>query len=120
MQDLDSGGPERRFPGNKAVVLRGTLDAIGPLHEVAADGHEKMNDQALQMGSVSLPIYAFRDKFSGLALHAIVVPNSRNKYLIAHAFLDMVKKYGGKSMCPFCTFARADDHTCSCTYTAYN
>ncbi|KAJ3508917.1 hypothetical protein NMY22_g16464 [Coprinellus aureogranulatus] len=42
-------GLNRRFPGVRAIK-RSALDALGPHHQYHADGHEKLNAQALQMG----------------------------------------------------------------------
>jgi hypothetical protein len=94
-QLLDPDGSTRRFPGSKSVIRRGTLQSDGPLRELSADGHEKLNSQALQMGPVALNIYAMRDKWTGAVLLVRVVPNDRCRETIAHLFLDFVSTYGG-------------------------
>jgi hypothetical protein len=71
------------------------LISLGPFYEISADGHEKMNAQALRMGDLSLPIYAYRDKWSGFLLKISVVPNSRTAASIGHLFLDLIAQYGG-------------------------
>ena len=44
-------GLTRRFPGANRIH-RPTLSSIGPNHQHHADGHEKLNAQALNMGGV--------------------------------------------------------------------
>ena len=48
----------------KACIHCGRLTAIGLMHELNSDGHEKLNSQALQMGTVGIGIYAKKDKYS--------------------------------------------------------
>lgn len=93
---LDPDAAIRRAPGYKAVIKRGTLESDGPLREISADGHEKLNSQALVMGDVSLLIYGMRDKWTGAVLLCRVVPDDRNQETIAHLYLDFVEEYGGK------------------------
>lgn len=96
---MDPDAVSRRAPGFKAIIKRGTLNSDGPLREISADGHEKLNSQALQMGPVTLPIYGMRDKWSGAVLLCRVVPDDRNQETIAHLYLDFVEMYGGE--CPW-------------------
>lgn len=74
--------------------MHGQLHAVGPWHEIHADGHEKLDYKALEMGSaISIPIYAFQDKWSGVPLYLVVVPNDRLGAAIGHIYLDMVAEY---------------------------
>jgi hypothetical protein len=76
MHDHYPGGFERCFPGyKKRVITRISLSAIGPFHEVSADGHKKLSQQALHMGEIGLPIYAYKDKWSDTLLMINVVPD---------------------------------------------
>jgi hypothetical protein len=61
MFDNNPDGADIRFPGNKKPIQRGRLTGTGIMEEIHADGHEKLNRKALQMGSVGMDIYAFRD-----------------------------------------------------------
>lgn len=90
-------GFAERFPGRKKAVLkRVALSSIGPFHEVSADGHEKLGHQALQMGEIGLPIYAYKDKWSDYLFLLRVVPDARTPGTIGHLFLDFVQEMGGK------------------------
>lgn len=51
--------------------------AIGPNYQHHADGHDKLNAQALAMGGVSLPIYGIKDQWASLLLDLVVIPNNR-------------------------------------------
>ncbi|KAF7288886.1 hypothetical protein MIND_01404500 [Mycena indigotica] len=51
--------------------------------------------QALQMGGVGLPIYAFKDKWTTELLKINVIPNDRTNAAIGHLFLDFVAEKGG-------------------------
>jgi hypothetical protein len=55
------------------------LSAIGILHEASADGLDKLSAQTLQMGELSLPIYAYKDKYT-------------------HSFLDSIEESGCMSI----------------------
>ncbi len=79
------------------MIQRTPLDCIGPGHQVHCDGHEKLSAAALQMGSVSLSIYAYKDQFSSNCLHMRVLPNVRRSLIIGHAFLDWVEASGCES-----------------------
>lgn len=96
-QHFDSGFT-LRFPGHKKdVIPRVGLSAIGPFHEVSADGHEKLSQSALQMGEIGLPIYAYKDKWSDYLLMLRLLPNSRTAAAIGHLFLDLVEEIGCES-----------------------
>jgi hypothetical protein len=85
---------DARFPG-KRTIPRTTLHCAGIFAEVAADGHDKANAQALRLGSASLPIYGFCDQFSRAILHLVVVPNDRLATTIGHVYLDFIEAYQG-------------------------
>jgi hypothetical protein len=92
---LSTHAPEglaRRFPGANRI-RRSTLSSIGPNHQHHADGHEKLNAQALNMGGVGLNIYGIKDQWSSFILHLVVVPNNRLATTIGHVYLDCVEKY---------------------------
>ncbi|TEB31002.1 hypothetical protein FA13DRAFT_1754861 [Coprinellus micaceus] len=94
VQSIAPDGAEIRAPGNKRPELVWVaLVSVGPFHEISADGHEKLNAQALRMGDISLPIYAYRDKWSGYLLKIKLLPNSRTAAAIGHLFLDLVAEY---------------------------
>ncbi|KAL0953005.1 hypothetical protein HGRIS_007210 [Hohenbuehelia grisea] len=85
---------DKRMIGSKDRIERVPLNCLGPWHQLHCDGHEKLNSQALAMGSVSLPIYAFKDQFSTFVPLMDLVPDVRNQQTICHLFLDLVEKYG--------------------------
>ncbi|KAL0945345.1 hypothetical protein HGRIS_000843 [Hohenbuehelia grisea] len=87
---------DKRFIGSRGAIDCIPLNCLGPWHQVHCDGHEKLNDQALNMGTVKLPIYAFKDQFASFVLAMQVLPNVRNKETICHLFLDLVEMYGGR------------------------
>lgn len=88
-------GFNKRFPGKKGSrVPRVGLTAIGPFHEVSADGHEKIGAQALQMGTIGLPIYGYKDKWSDCILVLRVVPNARTAAAGGHLLLDLIEALG--------------------------
>jgi hypothetical protein len=89
-------GLARRFPGANRI-RRSTLSAIGPNYQHHADGHEKLNAQALGMGGVGLNIYGIKDQWSSYILCLVVVPNNRLASTIGHVYLDCVEKYQCKS-----------------------
>lgn len=95
MQLNDPDGVESRFPGKKRIPHT-KLYALGPLHELNCDGHEKLGFQALRMG-VGLPIYGMKDKWADAMMWLVVVPNVRLATTIGHVFLDFIEKYGCKS-----------------------
>jgi len=81
-----------QFPGANCIS-RSALIVIGPNHQHHADGHNKPNAQALNMGSVSLPIYRIKDQWALLMLHFVVVPNNQLATTIGHVHLDEVEKH---------------------------
>ncbi|KAL0957505.1 hypothetical protein HGRIS_001298 [Hohenbuehelia grisea] len=85
---------DKRMIGLKDRIERVPLNCLGPWHQLHCDGHERLNSQALAMGSVSLPIYAFKDQFSTFVPLLDLVPNVRNQQTICHLFLDLVEQYG--------------------------
>lgn len=87
---------DMRMPGRgKGPKQRSALNAIGIFQEIHTDGHEKLGEKALQMGSgIGIDTYGMRDHV-GKVLWLVVVPNSRLSDTIGHVFLDMVSKYGG-------------------------
>ncbi|KAJ2935897.1 hypothetical protein H1R20_g1196, partial [Candolleomyces eurysporus] len=85
-------GLERCFPG-AGRIKRAQLSAPGPGWQYHADGHEKLNAQALKMGGVGLEIYGIKDQWSSFLLHLVVVPNNRLADTIGHVYLDMIEKY---------------------------
>lgn len=87
-------GFDKRFPGSKRIV-RVPLNALGVFHELSGDGHDKLNSQALGMGTLSLPIYGIKDKWSDNVPHLVVVPNNRTEAAVAHIYLDFVESAGG-------------------------
>lgn len=99
MHDLDPQGIGfgQRFPGRKKTKLvRGSLSALGPFHEISADGHEKLSAQALRMGDINLSIYGYKDKWADNILKLSLVLNCRTAGGLGHLFLDFVAEIGGK------------------------
>ena len=92
----DPLGFDIRYRASSKPIKRGVLTTLGLNHEGSADGHEKFSSQALGMGPVGFGIYAFREKLSGRALHAVVVPNVRKASTIGHVYLDMVSVHRRK------------------------
>ncbi|KAJ7443589.1 hypothetical protein B0H11DRAFT_1825734 [Mycena galericulata] len=90
---------DMRMPGRgKGPKQRSALDAIGIFQEIHTDGHEKLGEKALRMGSgIGIDTYGMRDHV-GKVLWLVVVPNSRLSDTIGHVFLDMVSKYGAISV----------------------
>ncbi|KIJ90940.1 hypothetical protein K443DRAFT_14814 [Laccaria amethystina LaAM-08-1] len=92
---LATYGPEglsHRFPGANRI-RRSTLSSIGPNHQHHADGHEKLNAQALNMGGVGLNIYGIKDQWSSFILHLVVIPNNWLAATIGYVHLDCVEKH---------------------------
>jgi hypothetical protein len=87
--------------GSKGAVDRVPLDCLGPWHQLHWDGHGKMGSQALDMGSVGLPIYAGKDQFSSFVPIMRVIPNVRLGNTIGHFFLDVVEENAGCIYLPF-------------------
>jgi hypothetical protein len=70
------------------------LDCLGPWHQLHWDGHEKLGTQALDMGGLTLPIYAGKDQFSSFVPVMWVIPNVCLRWTIGYFFLDVVEEYG--------------------------
>lgn len=86
---------DARFVGAKAKLFRRPLYALGPMHQIHSDGHEKLGSQALQLGgNVGIDYYGYKDQFSSLNPMMRVVPNSRDRVVIAHLYLDFVIENG--------------------------
>jgi hypothetical protein len=99
MRDLAPEGFDIRYPGGRRPKkARVSLWSFGPYHEISADGHEKLNSQALQMGDISLPIYLYRDKWSGVILKLGVIPDARTAAALGHVFLDFISEIGGETI----------------------
>ncbi|KAJ7599776.1 hypothetical protein C8J56DRAFT_999559 [Mycena floridula] len=95
MHDYFPLGFEKRFPGQKkSTIPHVGLTAIGPFHEISADGHEKLGALALKMGDIGLPIYGYKDKWSDVLVKLIVVPDCRTAAAVGHIYLDFVEEVG--------------------------
>ncbi len=96
MREHAPAGAESRLPGTRrGRIPRTPLTSVGPFREISADGHEKLNQQALRMGNLSIPIYAYRDKWSGYILKLCAVPDSRRAATIGHLYLDLIEEWEG-------------------------
>ncbi|KAJ2935816.1 hypothetical protein H1R20_g1278, partial [Candolleomyces eurysporus] len=84
-------GLDKRFPGINRIK-RSSLSALGPGHQYHADGHEKLNAQALGMGGVGITIYGIKDQWSSFIIHLVAVPNNRLADTIGHVYLDAIEK----------------------------
>ena len=96
MFENDPEGADLRYPGARGKISRKTLHAHGVFHEVNCDGHEKFANFALGMGPVGIPVYGMRDKWSGVILSLVAVPNARKADVVGHVYLDFVAEYGGR------------------------
>ncbi|KAJ6522522.1 hypothetical protein DFH09DRAFT_1421721 [Mycena vulgaris] len=86
-------GFNSRYPGKKkATIVRQSLSAIGPYHEIRTDGHEKLAALALKMGDIGLPIYGWKDKWTADLLKA-VVPDCRTAGAVSHLYLDYLEDW---------------------------
>ncbi|KAF9439472.1 hypothetical protein P691DRAFT_786519 [Macrolepiota fuliginosa MF-IS2] len=90
-------GFDHHFPGHRKQIRHQALMSIGPFREISADGHEKLNRQALQMGDLSLPIYGYKDKWSGYLLKLCVLPDARKASTLGHVYLDLVSEFRGEN-----------------------
>ncbi|KDR77948.1 hypothetical protein GALMADRAFT_94442 [Galerina marginata CBS 339.88] len=84
---------EGRFVGKqRSKSHRIALFALGPWHQEHSDGHEKLSEQGLNIGSgIHLPIYANKDQFASWVHALILMPNVRDQIAIAHYYLDLVE-----------------------------
>jgi len=98
MRENNPSGFDNRFPGKnkKKQVPRAQLESIGPFREISTDGHEKLAEQGLRMGGVTLPIYGAKDKWSAALLYLKVLPQVRKPGPIGHVFLDIFEDIGGE------------------------
>ncbi|KAJ7638088.1 hypothetical protein B0H17DRAFT_960876 [Mycena rosella] len=95
IHDHFDAGFTLHFPGHKKQLIpRVGLSALGPWHEISADGHEKLSAQAPQMGELALPIYGYKDKYSDFLEALKLIPNSRTAAAGGHFFLDFVEETG--------------------------
>lgn len=90
-------GFEMRYPGRKkASIVRKALEALGPFHQISSDGHEKVAELALQMGSgVGIGIYGHKDKWTDFIVSLSALPENRSAVAIGHHHLDVMEKIGG-------------------------
>ncbi|KAJ7433630.1 hypothetical protein B0H11DRAFT_2375516 [Mycena galericulata] len=90
---------DMRRPGRgKGPKIRTALNAIGIFQEIHVDGHEKLGEKALQMGSgIGIDVYGMRDHV-GKILLLQAVPNSRLSDTVGHLFLDMVSDFQATSV----------------------
>jgi hypothetical protein len=93
-EEFPEGAAARHPHLKRDLVRRVALTALGPWHQICADGHEKMGAQALRAG-VGLPIYGWVDMFSSKILFLQVVPDCRSGGAMAHLKLDMIEEHGG-------------------------
>ena len=99
MHELDPQGIgfAQRYPGaKKKKLVCGSLSAIGPFHEISADGHEKLSAQALQMGDIGLPIYGYKDKWADNIIKLSLIPDCRTAGALGHLYLNFVEENGGE------------------------
>jgi hypothetical protein len=85
---------DSRFVGSKDAIDRVPLNCLGPWHQLHADGHEKLGNQALEMGGVGLPIYAYKDQYSTFVPLMRVLPSVRFENTIGHLYLDLAEQHG--------------------------
>ncbi|KAJ6550355.1 hypothetical protein B0H10DRAFT_2202353 [Mycena sp. CBHHK59/15] len=87
---------DARVVGRKRAEQHQTpLDAFGPWHQEHSDGHEKLAEQGLRMGSgIHLPIYASKDQWAAYLHSLILMPNVRDANAIVHYYLDLVEDRG--------------------------
>ncbi|KAJ7197052.1 hypothetical protein GGX14DRAFT_671769, partial [Mycena pura] len=99
-----------RFVGNKRKrPYRTPLNALSSWNQEHSDGHEKLGEQALQIGkgiqpkppcslffaaTVHLPIYGSKDQYSAWLHSLILMPNVRKALDIAHCYVDLVESQG--------------------------
>ncbi|KAJ7099174.1 hypothetical protein C8R44DRAFT_747860 [Mycena epipterygia] len=89
-------GFNSHYPGKKkTTIIRQSLSAIGPYHEVSVDGHEKLAASALKMGDIGLPIYRHKDKWTADLLNIVTVPDCRTAAAVGHLYLDYLEANGG-------------------------
>ncbi|KAI6143714.1 hypothetical protein BKA82DRAFT_4331170 [Pisolithus tinctorius] len=72
---------------SNGLICCSALVAIGPNYQHHADGFEKLNAQALQMGGVGLNIYRIKDQWSSFLLHLVVVLNNSLASTVGHVLI---------------------------------
>ncbi|KAF9450494.1 hypothetical protein P691DRAFT_846664 [Macrolepiota fuliginosa MF-IS2] len=84
------------LPGNmRQKINHKPLTSVGPFQKISADGYEKLNQQALNMGDLNIPIYPYKDKWSGMILKLCTVPDSCTAGAVGHLYLDLVQEWEG-------------------------
>ncbi|KAG8911467.1 hypothetical protein FRC01_005700 [Tulasnella sp. 417] len=73
---------KQRLAMQGAMLSRQVL--LSTFYKCCTDGHEKLNDQALEMGGLNFGIYAAKDGYSTLCMAITVMPNVRSEQAIAH------------------------------------
>ena len=99
MHDIDPQGIgfAQQYPGaKKRNLVRGSLSAIGPFHEISVDGHEKLSAQVLQMGDVGLLICGYKDKWADNITKLSLIPDCRTAGALGHLYLNFVEENGGE------------------------
>ncbi|KIJ43852.1 hypothetical protein M422DRAFT_60274 [Sphaerobolus stellatus SS14] len=71
----DLNGPDFIVTHLRTKGIMVPCDPLGIWHSVSSDGHEKLSRLALNMGVISLPIYAFKEKWSDYLLYIVITPN---------------------------------------------
>jgi hypothetical protein len=95
MHEEFPAGADIRYPGRHRAAIHSTpLTALGPYHQISADGHEKLGALALKMGGVGLPIYAWTDIYSSEVPFCRTIPDCCSQAALAHLKLDMIEKLG--------------------------
>jgi hypothetical protein len=98
MQKHFPEGLEKRYPGQKKPRVNWQpLSALVSYHEVATDGHEKIGTLALLIGGLGLPIYAYRDKWTGWLAKMDVVPDCHSARAVGHLYLDLLEQLSSQS-----------------------
>lgn len=80
----------------KPKIIRVPLELAGPGESEHTDRHEKIGADALKMGSVGLPYYGAKDKYTAFSRKMTVLPDVRDDITIAHWYLDLVEENGRK------------------------
>ena len=76
-----------RAPGGKQI-RRVPKHPLGPHEHWSCDGHDKLN-------AIGVEVYSIVDDATGKRLGQWVVPNNREKVVIAYLYLTLVLEYGG-------------------------
>ncbi|TFK19167.1 hypothetical protein FA15DRAFT_683052 [Coprinopsis marcescibilis] len=92
-KDITKGtGPHalKSMPQDEHILI-----ARDDLHLLMKDLAPEGFDLSLQMGDISIPIYAYRDKWSGFIIKLVAVPDSRSAAPLGHLYLDLIAECGG-------------------------